>query len=144
MRRDIQILFQHPEVAFNPKLRIIDSLKEPYKLYRKSYQLDDIIADINALGLKEEHLYRMPSELSGGEQQRLALARVLAIKPTLLILDEPTSMLDVISQAMIIDILKAYQKTQSTSYLFISHDEALAKIFCDQIHYMANGEIVDS
>ncbi len=143
LRRDIQILFQHPEVAFNPKLRIIDSLKEPYKLYRTTYQLDDIISDINALGLKEEHLYRVPSELSGGEQQRLALARVLAIKPTLLILDEPTSMLDVISQAMIIDILKAYQKTHNTSYLFISHDEILAENFCDKIHYMENGKIVD-
>ncbi|PID82670.1 MAG: peptide ABC transporter ATP-binding protein [Clostridiales bacterium] len=141
-RKEIQILFQHPEVAFNPKLKIIDSLKEPYKMYRESYELKDIIDDINNLGLKEEYLYRYPSELSGGEQQRLALARVLAVQPSLLILDEPTSMLDVISQAMIIDMLKEYKEKNNTSYLFITHDEILSTIFCDHIHHIENGELI--
>ncbi len=143
VRRRIQILFQHPEVAFNPQLKIIDSLKEPYQLYKKGFNIEDIVEDINNLGLKEEHLYRYPYELSGGEQQRLALVRVLTIKPDLLILDEPTSMLDVISQAMIIDILRKYQQINMTSYLFISDNKALAEAFCDKIYYIADGALVN-
>lgn len=132
-RPKIQILFQHPEVSFNPKLKIISSMKEVYNLYKKDDKDSSITADIAKFGLKEEHLHRYPSELSGGELQRLALARVLAVKPSLLILDEPSSMLDVITQAQIIDILREYKKEHHCSYLFISHNEILAEVFCDRI-----------
>ncbi len=113
------------------------------KRYKKSYTNANIVGDINAVGLEEKHLYRYPAELSGGEQQRLALVRALTIQPKLLILDEPTSMLDVISQAMIIDILRKYQEKHQTAYLFISHNHALANIFCDKIYYMEKGKIVN-
>ncbi len=143
IRHQIQILFQHPDVAFNPKLKIIDSLKEAYQLYKKGYHESDIVDDIHELGLKEEYLYRYPSELSGGEQQRLALVRALTVKPKLLILDEPTSMLDMISQAMIMDILKKYQEKNQTSYLFITHNQALADIFSNRFYHIEKGEIVN-
>lgn len=142
-KKSIQILFQHPEVAFNPKLKIYDSIKEPYILYKENWKREDIILDIEKLSLKKEYLERYPNELSGGELQRLALARVLVTKPDILVLDEPTSMLDVISQAQIIDILREYQKENNTSYLFISHHIALAKQFCNRIIKIENG-FVDS
>lgn len=139
-RKDIQILFQHPEVAFNPKLKILDSIKEPYKL-NSNYSLDAIITDIEKFGLMEKHLYRYPSELSGGELQRLALARVLAMNPKLIILDEPTSMLDVISQAQIIYFLNKTQAERNISYLFITHHTKLAEQFCDRILKLENKKL---
>lgn len=142
VRPKIQILFQHPEVSFNPKLRIIDSIKEPYRLYLHSKDRSRIIEDIERMGLRAEHLDRYPRELSGGELQRLALARVLSIRPSLLVLDEPTSMLDVLSQAQIMHLLKAYQTRWGTSYLFITHNPQLAGFFSDQILAIHEGELV--
>ena len=142
IRRHIQILFQHPEIAFNPKLKIIDSIKEPYKMYQ-SYEFDKIVKDIEELGLKEEHLFRYPSELSGGELQRMALARAMAVNPKLLILDEPTSMLDVISQAQIILLLSELRDKNQMAYLFITHNTILAEQFCDRIIYIENGKLVE-
>lgn len=141
LRKDIQILFQHPEISFNPKLKIFDSIKEVYILYRKNWKKEDIIKDISVFGLREEHLYRYPNELSGGELQRLALARVLVCKPKILVLDEPTSMLDVISQAQIISMLREYKKEHKLSYLFISHHIELAKQFCDRILKLEDGKL---
>lgn len=138
-RRSIQILFQHPEVSFNPRLKIYDSIKEPYMLYQKNWKKEDIVSDINRFGLRAEHLERYPNELSGGELQRLALTRVLATKPELIVLDEPTSMLDVVSQAQIISMLKAYQKEHNTAYLFISHHISLAEQFCTRMLQIENG-----
>lgn len=140
-RRKIQILFQHPEISFNPKLHIIESLKEPYRIYLKEKGTEKIIRDIKELGLREEHLYRYPRELSGGELQRLALARILSITPQLIVLDEPTGMLDSVSQAQIIHLLKEYQNTHQSSYLFISHDKILAEQFCDRLLYINEGRL---
>lgn len=140
-RKEIQILFQHPEVSFNPQLRIIDSLSEPYRHYQHEVSVEQMEGDIAPLGLRREHLYRYPQELSGGELQRLALARVLAVKPSLIVLDEPTSMLDVISQAQIIDILREYKETHNTSYLFITHNKKLAEIFCDRQYKIREGTV---
>lgn len=140
-RQSIQILFQHPEVSFNPKLQIFDSIKESYMLYRAGWTKDDIVNDIQSFGLREEHLKRYPFELSGGELQRLALVRILATQPELIVLDEPTSMLDVISQAQILSMLKNYQQNHNTAYLFISHHIALAEQFCHRIIRIDNGRL---
>lgn len=139
LRRQIQILFQHPEVSFNPKISLIKSMEEPYKFYGMEFSKSILCKDIEKFGLYEEHLERLPSELSGGELQRAALARILTVKPSFIVLDEPTSMLDVISQAQMIQLLREVQESQGTSYLFITHDVKLCEIFSDRIYKINKG-----
>jgi ABC-type dipeptide/oligopeptide/nickel transport system ATPase subunit len=139
VRRDIQILFQHPEVSFNPALPVIYSLWEPYKLYDKPYTKAKLLRDMEKMGLYEKHLRRFPSELSGGELQRLALIRLMVLKPSFLVLDEPTSMLDVISQAQIFELLKDYQKAAGAAFLLITHHKLLARTLCRRIYTMEDG-----
>ena len=138
-RRRIQILFQHPEVSFNPQLTLRQSLVEPFKLMGKPFDDGAILSVIEPFGLHAEHLARYPGELSGGELQRAALARVTVLEPEMILLDEPTSMLDVITQAQMIDFLRRYQQQHQTAYLFITHSTALAEQFCDEIVNMEDG-----
>lgn len=138
-RRKIQILFQHPEVSFNPQLTLRQSLIEPFKLTGKPFDDGAILSVIEPFGLHAEHLSRYPGELSGGELQRAALARVTVLEPEMILLDEPTSMLDVITQAQMIDFLRRYQQQHQTAYLFITHSTALAEQFCDEIVNMEDG-----
>ena len=140
-RRRIQILFQHPEVSFNPQLTLRQSLVEPFKLMGKPFDDGAILSVIEPFGLHAEHLSRYPGELSGGELQRAALARVTVLEPEMILLDEPTSMLDVITQAQMIDFLRRYQQHHQTAYLFITHSTALAEQFCDEIVNMEDGRL---
>ena len=139
VRREIQILFQHPEVSFNPRLCLETSLREPYRLTGQAYSRARLLEHLAPFGLYEEHLKRLPGTLSGGELQRAALARILTVQPRLIVLDEPTSMLDVISQAQMIQLLRQIQRQQQTAYLFITHDVALCRAFADQIYHMEDG-----
>lgn len=141
-RRRIQILFQHPEVSFNPQLTLRQSLVEPFKLMGKPFDDGAILSVIEPFGLHAEHLARYPGELSGGELQRAALARVTVLEPEMILLDEPTSMLDVITQAQMIDFLRRYQQHHQTAYLFITHSTALAEQFCDEIVKMKDGHLL--
>lgn len=141
-RRRIQILFQHPEVSFNPQLTLRQSLVEPFKLMGKPFDDGAILSVIEPFGLHAEHLARYPGELSGGELQRAALARVTVLEPEMILLDEPTSMLDVITQAQMIDFLRRYQQQYQTAYLFITHSTALAEQFCDEIVKMEDGHLL--
>ena len=140
-RRKIQILFQHPEVSFNPQLTLRQSLIEPFKLTGKPFDDGAILSVIEPFGLHAEHLSRYPGELSGGELQRAALARVTVLEPEMILLDEPTSMLDVITQAQMINFLRRYQQQHQTAYLFITHSTALAEQFCDEIVNMEDGRL---
>lgn len=140
-RRKIQILFQHPEVSFNSQLTLRQSLIEPFKLTGKPFDDGAILSVIEPFGLHAEHLSRYPGELSGGELQRAALARVTVLEPEMILLDEPTSMLDVITQAQMIDFLRLYQQQHQTAYLFITHSTALAEQFCDEIVNMEDGRL---
>ena len=142
VRRRIQILFQHPEVSFNPQLTLRQSLVEPFKLMGKPFDDGAILSVIEPFGLHAEHLARYPGELSGGELQRAALARVTVLEPEMILLDEPTSMLDVITQAQMIDFLRRYQQHHQTAYLFITHSTALAEQFCDEIVKMEDGHLL--
>ena len=140
-RRRIQILFQHPEVSFNPQLTLRQSLTEPFRLQNRPSDTAALTEVIGRFGLREEHLDRRPGALSGGELQRAALARVVVMAPEVILLDEPTSMLDVITQAQIIDFLRAYQREYGTAYISITHSTALAQAVCDRIMTMDNGKL---
>ncbi len=142
-RRRIQILFQHPEISFNPALILLRSMTEPYKIYNLPYTYDGLLAYLAQYGLYEEHLKRTPSQLSGGELQRAALARILLLEPELIVLDEPTSMLDVITQVQIMRLLEDYQKKHGTAYLLISHNRILCEQMCGRIYRVEEGHVFD-
>ena len=99
-RRNIQVLFQHPEVSFNPMLPLIRSMEEPYRVHQLPYSLEILHRDIARFGLRPEHMQRLPAELSGGELQRAALARVLVLSPEILVLDEPINSASTTEQRM--------------------------------------------
>ena len=139
VRRELQMLYQHPEVSFNPRLTLYHSLTEPYQVMKKPYSREIILKDLYPFGLYAEHLKRYPGELSGGELQRAALARVLVMEPRFIVLDEPTSMLDVISQAQVIELLRTIRTEQRISYLFITHYESLCRAFADKIYRIRDG-----
>jgi len=142
-RRRIQILFQHPEVSFNPRLRMYQSLKEIYKLYRLAFSDDILLAMLSRFGIYREHIDRYPAQLSGGELQRIALARILLPEPEFIVLDEPTSMLDVISQAQIMQMLGELREERRISYLLITHDVHLCRFMSDKIYTIDNGSILN-
>lgn len=142
-RQKIQILFQHPEVAFNPQMRLESSMREVYKFRKLAYTRRELCEYLKRFGIYEEHLSRYPAQLSGGELQRLALARVMLMEPDFLVLDEPTSMLDVISQAQMIHLLREIQQETKLGYLFISHDIQLCKAFCTSIRCLKDGHLQD-
>ncbi|MDD6158132.1 MAG: dipeptide/oligopeptide/nickel ABC transporter ATP-binding protein [bacterium] len=143
-RRSVQILFQHPEVSFDPRMTLEDSMREPYHFYNIPFRPAEHKAWLARFGIYPEHMNRYPAELSGGELQRMALARAMLLSPQLLILDEPTSMLDVISQAQIIALLRTLQAEQGLGFLFISHDIELSRMVCERIHHLENGVIAET
>jgi len=114
LRKDMQIIFQHPQESLNPRMKIYESMAEPIRLYGladgKSREKEEILKLLETVGLTEEHLERYPHELSGGQAQRVAIARVLALKPKFVVADEPTSMLDVSVQAQILKLIKKLQR----------------------------------
>ncbi len=139
VRRRIQILFQHPETSFNPALILLKSMTEPYTRYKLPYTYGGMLDYLKTFGLYEEHLYRTPAQLSGGELQRAALARILLPGPDLNVLGETTSLLDVITQVQILNILKDYQKRSGAGFLLISHNRALCSRVCDRIYAVEQG-----
>lgn len=142
--REIQMLFQNPLASLNPRMKIIESMKEPSRIQGISVDYEKEIPKVmERFQLREELLDRRPHQLSGGEVQRICLARLLFLKPRLLILDEPTSMLDVSVQAQIIGILKEIQKEQNISYLFISHDLDLLHSCADRIGILKAGRLIE-
>lgn len=141
LRRSIQVLYQHPENAFDPAWSLKNCILEPYRIHKIPWTEESLQKLLKQVGLYEEHLSRNLYSLSGGELQRAALARALAMKPELLILDEPTSMLDSISQAQILHILKRYQEENQTSYLLISHNLGVVKMMCSRCYFMEDGVI---
>ena len=134
----IQIIFQHPETSLDPAKKIGYSLEEPmiiHRMYDKAGRKARV---------REELLDRYPHQISGGEAQRIMIARALSLDPKILILDEPTSMLDVSVQAQVMTLLKELQEKLGLSYLFISHDLDVVRWFCDEIAVMEEGKFVET
>ena len=143
----IQIIFQHPETSLDPAKKIGYSLEEPmliHKMYDKAGRKIHVKELLDLVDLGEELLDRYPHQISGGEAQRIMIARALSLDPKILILDEPTSMLDVSVQAQVMTLLKELQEKLGLSYLFISHDLDVVRWFCDEIAVMEEGKFVET
>ena len=144
--RKVQMVFQHPGSALDPSKKIQYSLMEPMeiqKLFSEEERRERIEKLLKLTGISPNLLKRYPHEISGGEAQRLVICRSLVLEPQTLILDEPTSMLDVSVQASILNLLKELQKELDLSYLFISHDLDVLSWFSDDIAVMKQGEFLE-
>lgn len=147
IRQEIQIIFQHPQESLHPRMTVYQSLAEPLRLYHLANSGSEerrVIARLlDSVGLADEHLPRYPHEISGGQAQRVAIARVLALKPKLVVADEPTSMLDVSVQAQILRLMKKLQQDQGISFLLISHDLEVVRAVTNSTAVMHRGKIVE-
>lgn len=147
IRRDIQMIFQDPFASLNPRLSIEQTLREPLYIHRLAnnrQQARSIIkAILEKVGLDDSVISRYPHEFSGGQRQRIGIARVMIVKPRLIIADEAVSALDVSIQAQVLNLLKQLQRESQTAMLFISHDLAVVRHISDRIAVMENGKIVE-
>ena len=146
LRPDIQIIFQDPYSSLSPRLPIGDIIGEAVREHNivPKAEYDAYISEIMlACGLQEYHKDRYPHEFSGGQRQRICIARALAMKPKIVVCDEPVSALDVSIQAQIINLLKDLQKERGLTYIFISHDLSVVKFISDKIGVMYLGSMVE-
>lgn len=143
----VQFVYQDPFAALDPRKRAVDLVAEPLIIHRRESKISDIRQKVMDLmedvGLDKSVAMRRPRELSGGQCQRLSLARALALSPRILVLDEPTSALDVTVQAQMVKLLRELGDRKRLSVLVISHDLALISQMCDRIAVMYVGEIVE-
>jgi oligopeptide/dipeptide ABC transporter ATP-binding protein len=146
-RRRMQIIFQDPYASLDPRQTVNSILTEAMRIHKvasthgeahgKALQL------LETVGLSEEHLYRFPHEFSGGQRQRIAVARALAVEPDFVVLDEPTSFLDVSVQAAVLNLLKELQSKLGLTYLFITHNLAVVHHMSDRVAVMYLGKIFE-
>jgi len=147
LRRRMGIVFQDPSASLNPRMTVKQTLERPLVLNGIKGQNDisaRIMEMLEKVGLGREHSDRYPHELSGGQQQRVAIARAIILNPELVILDEPTSSLDVSVQAQILNLLFKLQGEFNLTYMFISHDLVMVRHVSDRIAVMYLGQIVES
>jgi peptide/nickel transport system ATP-binding protein len=147
-RKSMQIIFQDPYASLNPRLTIEQTLIEPMTVHgigkSKQDRKDRVIALLEEVGLKSEHLSRYPHQFSGGQRQRLCVARALTTEPKFIVCDECVSAMDVSVQAQVLNLLKSLQESRGLTYLFISHDLGVVKFMSDEISVMQNGKVVEN
>lgn len=149
LRRRMQIIFQDPYESLNPRMSVLDIIAEPLRIQKVTKSEDELnqrvrgaLKDLD-LAPPEEFLYRFPHELSGGQRQRVAIARAFVLRPEFLVADEPVSMLDASIRSEVLNLLLGLQKRLQTSFLYITHDIAIARHMCDRIAVMYLGKIVE-
>jgi ABC-type glutathione transport system ATPase component len=151
IRRRMQPVFQDPFAALNPRMRVAEIVTEPLKIFRHEQGIDASGAGLRrqaselmrAVGLEESALVRYPHEFSGGQRQRINIARALALRPELLVLDEPVSALDVGVGAQVVNLLRDLQREFRLTYLFISHSMPLVRYLSTNIAVMQKGRLVE-
>ena len=145
--QNIQMIFQDSLSSLNPKKRIIDIIAEPLRNFENLTDNEErkrVSELLEIVGMTDDALYKYPHEFSGGQRQRIGVARAVAIKPKLIIADEPVSALDLSVQAQVLNYMKEIQKQFGLSYLFISHDLGVVKHMCDYISIMYRGRFVET
>jgi ABC-type glutathione transport system ATPase component len=151
LRRQMQPVFQDPFAALNPRMRVLDIVTEPWHIHRgdpdlpqgRTAQRTAVLELLKQVGLDQSALSRFPHEFSGGQRQRINIARALALRPRLLILDEPVSALDVSVGAQIVNLLRELQRSHGLTYLFISHSMPLVRYLSARIAVMQRGRLVE-
>ncbi len=146
-RKEIQMIFQDPLASLNPRMNVGEIISEPLVTHYPSMKKNEIKSRVkelmNNVGLLQNQINRYPHEFSGGQCQRIGIARSLILKPKLIICDEPVSSLDVSIQAQVINLLKSLQKKYKLTYIFITHDLNIAKHMSDEIMVLHFGNIVE-
>ena len=145
--REVQMIFQDSMSSLNPKKRVLDILAEPIRNFEKlskEAEKEKIYELLEIVGMPQDSIYKYPHEFSGGQRQRLGIARAIACKPKLIIADEPVSALDLSVQAQVLNYLKNIQRELNLSYIFISHDLGVVRHMCDYIYIMHRGKFTET
>ena len=147
LRPMMQMVFQNPMLSLNPRKTIGETLSEPARWHRLSSSEEELQRDVlevlDQVGLSKEALWRYPHAFSGGQLQRISIARALLMRPVLIVCDEAVSALDLSVQAQILNLLQEIQEQRKLSYLFIAHDLTLVRAFCDRALIMHRGSVVE-
>lgn len=145
-RSHMQMIYQSPAASLNARMTVGDIIAEPlwtHQNMRGATSRNKVMELLTLVGLKEDYFYRFPHEFSGGQQQRIGIARALAVDPQMLILDEPTSALDVSVQAQVLNLLQGLQDRFGLTFLFVSHDLGVVRYVSDEVALMYLGKLVE-
>ena len=147
LRNEIQMVFQNPFTSLNPRMRLLDVIGEPLAIHgmkSRRERVERVGELLSMVGLQPQYMWRYPHAFSGGERQRISIARALALRPRLVAADEAVSALDVSVQAQVLTLMRDLQRQFDLTYLFVTHDLGVVRHFCDRVAVMYAGVIVET